>query len=107
VGRRNGRQRTAHLLLEFAARFKSRGLMEGNSFVLPVSQSDLSDALGMTAVHLNRTLQWLRSERYIRTLSRTVDIENWAGLVSLAGFDSSYLHPEGPRPFELQNDPSV
>ena len=51
----------------------------------------------MTPVHLNRTLQWLRKERYIRTHSKTMSIENWPAMLHLAGFTSSYLHPEGPR----------
>jgi CRP-like cAMP-binding protein len=97
VGRRNSRERTAHLLLEFASRFRMAGLMSDNSFDLPVSQADLSDALGITAVHLNRTLQWMRGQRFIRTHSRSVTIENWPGMVALAGFDPVYLHPEGPR----------
>lgn len=97
VGRRNSRERTAHLLLEFAARFKGAGLLVDDAFDLPVSQTDLSDALGITSVHLNRTLQWLRAERYIRTHSRSIMIENWPELIALAGFDSVYLHPEGPR----------
>lgn len=97
IGRRNARQRTAHLLLEFAARFRAAGLMVEDSFQLPISQADLSDALGMTSVHLNRTLQWLRCARYIRTNARRVSIENWPEMIALAGFDSVYLHPEGPR----------
>lgn len=97
VGRRNARERTAHLLLEFAARFRAAGLLIDDSFDLPVSQADLSDALGITAVHLNRTLQWLRGQRYIRTHSRSVMIENWPEMIELAGFDPVYLHPEGPR----------
>jgi CRP-like cAMP-binding protein len=97
VGRRNSRERTAHLLLEFATRFRTAGLMTDNTFDLPLSQVDMSDALGITAVHLNRTLQWLRGERFIRTHSRSVTIENWPGLIALAGFDPVYLHPEGPR----------
>ncbi|RYD88234.1 MAG: Crp/Fnr family transcriptional regulator, partial [Sphingomonadales bacterium] len=67
VGRRNTRERAAHLLLEFAVRFEAAGLVRDGEFELPVSQNDLADALGITAVHMNRTLQWLRGERLIRT----------------------------------------
>jgi len=42
-------------------------------------------------------LQTLRRQGLIRTLSKTVWIENWRDLVELAGFTSAYLHPEGPR----------
>ena len=101
VGRRNTRERAAHLLLEFAARFEQAGLMPDGSFELPVSQNDLADALGITSVHMNRTMQWLRGERLIRTHMRTVTIENHAAMAELAGFDSTYLHPEGPRAIEV------
>jgi CRP-like cAMP-binding protein len=104
VGRRNARERTAHLLLEFAYRFKAANMTSGDSFELPVSQADLADALGITSVHLNRTLQWLRRERYIRTHSKTISIENWEEMVQLAGFTSAYLHPEGPRPLPARDD---
>ncbi|HEY5711206.1 MAG TPA: Crp/Fnr family transcriptional regulator [Allosphingosinicella sp.] len=97
VGRRNSRERTAHLLLELATRFEGAGMMVDNSFHLPVSQNDISDALGITPVHLNRTLQWMRGQRYIRTHSRDVMIENWPEMIALGGFDPAYLHPEGPR----------
>jgi CRP-like cAMP-binding protein len=97
VGRRNARQGTAHLLLEMAWRFEQAGMMENESFDLPISQSDLSDALGISPVHLNRTLQWLRAERLISTHSRTVVLTDRPALVRLSGFDPSYLHPEGPR----------
>lgn len=97
VGRRSGLARTAHLLMEFAYRFKAANMMDGDMFELPVSQNDLSDALGISSVHLNRMLQSLRREGYIRTVSRTVQIERWHDLVQVAGFTSAYLHPEGPR----------
>lgn len=97
IGRRDARERTAHLLLEFAYRYKTIGALGQDGFELPVTQVDLSDALGMTAVHLNRTLQWLRKEGYIRTHAGIMSIENWPEMIKLAGFTPNYLHPEGPR----------
>lgn len=97
VGRRNTRQRAAHLLLEFSIKFEEAGLARDGSFEMPVSQTDLADALGITAVHMNRTMQWLRREGLIRTHMRTLTIEDWSAMVALAGFDRVYLHPEGPR----------
>jgi CRP-like cAMP-binding protein len=102
VGRRNSREATAHLLLEFAWRYERCGELDGDSFELPVSQSDLSDALGISPVHLNRTLQWLRSERLISTHSRTVVLQNRPALTRLAGFDPTYLDPGGPRMVEVR-----
>ncbi len=97
VGRRSTRERAAHLLLELAVKLDAAGLMHDDSFELPISQNDLADALGITAVHMNRTMQWLRGQRLIRTHMRTVTIENWPAMRELAGFDPVYLHPEGPR----------
>jgi CRP-like cAMP-binding protein len=97
VGRRTARERTAHLLLELAYKYKSAGMLTGDSFELYLSQTDLSDAVGVTPIHLNRTMQWLRSQGLIRTDRRTVTIENWSAMIELAGFTTAYLHPEGPR----------
>ncbi len=97
VGRRTALQRTAHLLLELHYRMGEIGAADGDSFPLPVSQADLSDALGISPVHLNRTLQWLRAERLIRSISRTMIIEDPVRLTEIAGFQPNYLHPEGPR----------
>ncbi len=97
VGRRTALQRTAHLLLELHYRMGEIGAADKDSFPLPVSQADLSDALGISPVHLNRTLQWLRAERLIRSISRTVIIEDPVRLTEIAGFQPNYLHPEGPR----------
>lgn len=97
LGRRNARERTAHLLLELAARFEAAGMVNDSTFELPVSQNDLADALGITPVHMNRTIQWLRGEGLIRTHMHAVTVENWKAMEELAGFDPTYLHPEGAR----------
>ena len=97
VGRRTARARTAHLLLEFASRMEAIGLLVDDSFEFPITQAGLADALGLTHVHTNRMVQWLRSQHYIRTVGRMVTIENWAEMRKLSGFDRAYLHPEGPR----------
>jgi CRP-like cAMP-binding protein len=97
IGRRNSRERTAHLLLEMATLHDDAGLLVDDTFNFPITQNDLSDAVGMTPVHLNRVLQWMRRECLIRTHGRAITIENRVELQTLAGFDRGYLHPEGPR----------
>jgi CRP-like cAMP-binding protein len=97
VGRRTAVSRIAHLLLEFAWRLKFIGESDGTKFVLPVTQADLADAAGLSAVHTNRSLQRLREDKLIRTYGRTVIIEQPADLARLASFDPRYMHPEGPR----------
>ena len=72
-------------------------MVKDGTFTLPISQNDLADALGITPVHMNRTMQWLRGERLIRTHMRTITIQDMPAMTELAGFDPTYLHPEGPR----------
>lgn len=97
VGRRSALSRVAHLLLEFAWRLAAIGLSDGDKFEMPVTQNDLADAAGLSAVHTNRSLQRLREKGMIRSYGRTVVIEDRDGLAKVAAFDTGYLHPEGPR----------
>lgn len=97
VGRRQAVARVAHLLLELAARFQSIGKSDGRKFNLPVTQADLADAVGLSAVHTNRSLQKLREDGLIRSYGRTVVLEEVEALKRLSSFTPRYLHPEGPR----------
>lgn len=100
VGRRSGRERVAHLLLEFAFRMKGAGLGDGSTFVFPVTQADLADAVGMSPVHVNRSLQWLRGNGLIRTVGKAITIVDRPGMIALTDFHDTYLHPDGPREIE-------
>lgn len=92
IGRRDSVARVGHLLLELYARLGDVGLTSGGSCRLPLTQTVLADALGLTPVHLNRVLRDLR-ERDVATLSLgTLHIEDLDELVRIAGFDGSYLH---------------
>lgn len=59
-GRRSSTQRVAHLMCELYIRARNIGLTSGDELELPLSQIVLSDALGLTAVHVNRVLRRLR-----------------------------------------------
>jgi CRP-like cAMP-binding protein len=99
VGRRDARTRVAHLLCEFALRLKVAGLGEGNRYELPMTQEQLADATGLTAVHINRTMKSLEADRLIeRPDPRTISIGDWHTLVGAGDFDSNYLHlPDGEQ----------
>jgi len=92
VGRRNARTRAAHLLCEFALRLETAGLGERTHYQLPMTQEQLADALGLTSVHINRTLMGLAGDGLISRAHRSVRIEDWAGLAEAGDFDSAYLH---------------
>lgn len=92
VGRRTAHQRTAHLLCEMVQRMHPAGLANGQACELPLTQLELADALGLTPVHVNRTLQWLRGEFLIEFSNGTLTVRNWRELKQAAGFDPAYLH---------------
>ncbi len=96
IGRRNALERTAHFLLELSARLTlvGRGTREG--FACPLSQYMLADALGLSAVHINRVLRELREEGLLTFQKGQVTIHDFDRLVDLAEFDRSYLDQEGP-----------
>nr|WP_229667165.1 Crp/Fnr family transcriptional regulator [Sphingopyxis bauzanensis] len=91
IGRRDAQSRVAHLLCEFAVRLRAVGLTNGKAFDLPMTQAQLADATGLTAVHVNRVLNALRQTGLVATDKRTIAINDWPGLVALADFDSAYL----------------
>jgi len=92
VGRRDARTRTAHLLCEFALRLEVVGLGERCHYELPMTQEQLADALGLTSVHVNRTLKSLAADGLIERTNRSVRIPDWKKLAEIADFDSRYLH---------------
>lgn len=65
LGRQTAYERMAHLLLELHGRLVEIGETRGESFHLPVKQEILADALGLSLVHVNRTLQQMRRDRLI------------------------------------------
>jgi CRP-like cAMP-binding protein len=92
VGQREALPRMAHLLLEMHERLKGIGLTRNSGFELPVTQTDLSDCLGLSAVHTNRVLQELRREKLISVNRGEFRILDLSRMKELAGFDAAYLH---------------
>jgi CRP-like cAMP-binding protein len=92
MGRRSSRERVAHLICELYLRARSIGLARDGELALPLSQLVLADALGMTAVHINRILKELRLAGAMSLKRGSVTILDPGKLVQIAGFDENYLH---------------
>ncbi len=91
VGRRSAIQGMAHMILELCERLQLVGLATPNGFDCPLNQQAFADALGLSAIHVNRTLRQLR-ERGLVTLSvHRIAIHDLKLLRELAEYDSSYL----------------
>ncbi len=94
LGKRSALARTAHLFCELFVRLEIVGLTSGNSYDFPLTQAELGECLGLTAVHVNRTLQELRRRELIRLEQRHLTILDQAAIHDLAEFDPSYLYLE-------------
>jgi CRP-like cAMP-binding protein len=71
---------------------KAIGLTVDNSFSFPVTQVDLKDILGLSAVHTNRTLMDLRQRNLLSWERGIVRILDFDALKEEALFDDGYLH---------------
>jgi CRP-like cAMP-binding protein len=92
LGQRHALERTGHLLCETFLRLDAAGLASGSSCEFPITQAELADATGLSAVHVNRTLQELRSTGLVSLANRTLTIHDMAALMRASLFNPSYLH---------------
>lgn len=105
LGRQTAYERVAHFLLEVQRRLEIAGLGDSQRFPLPLTQEIMGDALGLSIVHVNRTLQQLRRERLIELRSGVTILLQRDLLASIANFQPAPLRTPpaasasgGPRP---------
>jgi Crp-like helix-turn-helix domain len=91
AGRRSAYERVSHMLLELFFRLKTVGLTDGMSFHMPLTQELIGDALGLTTIHVNRTLRLLREDHLIDVVGKRVTIRDFEALSLLSDFETSYL----------------
>jgi CRP-like cAMP-binding protein len=96
VGRRDAAERMAHFLLELGARLALVGLGTKNGYACPLTQYLLADALGLSAVHVNRVLRQLREAGMATFRDGVVYFDNYDKLAKFAQFDPSYMDHKGP-----------
>jgi len=92
VGHRTAFERAAHLFCEIFTRLQSVGLTTENSCELPVTQTELADALALSAVHVNRVLMEMRHAGLVTFRAQRLTIHDLDALRSVAGFNPAYLH---------------
>lgn len=96
VGRRDAAERMAHFLLELGGRLVLVGLGSRDGYACPLTQYLLADALGLSAVHVNRVLRQLREAGLVTFRDGFVSFDDYDRLTEFAQFDSSYLDQSGP-----------
>lgn len=94
LGQRSAIARMAHLFCELYVRLDVVGRTSDEGYDFPLTQRELSECLGLTVVHANRTLQELRRRGLVELANQRLTIRDRRGLEGLAEFDSSYLYLE-------------
>jgi CRP-like cAMP-binding protein len=92
LGQRDAIERLAHLLCELFFRLRAVGHTDRNRCEMPLTQSDVAEATGMTPVHVNRMIQELRARGLIRWKGREVEVLDMEALCDVAMFNPNYLH---------------
>jgi len=92
IGQREAYSRLAHLLCEFIVRSRAVGLGNGSTYYIPMTQTELGDAMGISTVHANRVIQQLRSDGLVSWSGTKLTVRDWNGLKSAGDFDPTYLH---------------
>lgn len=91
LGRRDALSRVASLLLELLFRLKAVGLAEDDSCHMPLTQVTLADALGLTAVHVNRMLRILKKNDVMSHNAGSLVVHDMPTLTRIAGGLSSRI----------------
>lgn len=96
LGRLGASGRVAHLFSEIGCRLQMVGLSDGTTYALPLQQSDIASACGITTVHTNRILRELRERGIVTFAGGEIVVQNLKTLHAIAEFDPRYLYPS-PR----------
>jgi len=94
LGQRSAIARMSHLFCELYERLAAVGRTDGAGYEFPLTQRELSECLGLTVVHANRTLQELRRRNLVELENRQLTIRDRRGLEGVAEFDPTYLYLE-------------
>jgi CRP-like cAMP-binding protein len=92
MGRRDAPSRIAHVLCELFIKLQAVGLTKDHSCHFPITQSVIGDALGLSTVHVNRSLMELRGKGLIKLEKQVLTILKRDELRGEGGFDPLYLH---------------
>lgn len=92
LGVRTARERVAHLICELRERMRNIDRESSGQFAMPLTQPDLAEALGLTAVHVNRVVRQLLKDGVLEIRRGQVAVLDLPALTEIAEFDPAYLH---------------
>ena len=103
LGCRHGPERLAHLFCELLVRLQAVELATSDGCDLPITQAELGDAIGLSTVHVNRSLQALRAAGLIQLASRKLRVVNLPGLRSFCDFSPPREHSTPPMTLKTES----
>jgi hypothetical protein len=77
---------------------KALELAQQQMLEFPVTQAEIAAALGLSTVHVNRSMKSLSRDRLITYGNHSITILNWQSLQRAGQFDPAYLHSHGVPP---------
>jgi len=92
LGQRNAYAKLAHFLCEVVVRMRLAGLGDQHTFLFPITQQEIGDALGLSHIHVNRMAQVLKEEGLVELKRGKLVVHDWPKLCKAAAFDPTYLH---------------
>jgi CRP-like cAMP-binding protein len=95
LGRLSAYERTIDWMLEAHERLSLSGLARPDSFSMPLTQTMLSDLLGITSVHLSRTIQALRREGLIDLRRGTISFADRERLAAMVDYRPARITESG------------
>ena len=96
IGKREITARLAHFLCEQFYRAKAAGLVKDGACDLPLSQTQIADALASSLTGINRAMQVLRKTQSFELRAGRLHMLNWGRLAEYGDFNPSYLHLRRP-----------
>jgi CRP-like cAMP-binding protein len=99
IGRTSARARVGSLICELFARMRRLGAAGGEGIQLPLTQEEIGDATGLTAVHVNRMMRGLADDGIIERSGSQLRLLDEAGLIAesnfvdRSGLDTGWLPP--------------
>jgi CRP-like cAMP-binding protein len=105
LGQRSAMERIAHLFCELFRRLQAVGLTIENQCLLPLTQIDIADAVGLTPVHVNRMVMSMTRSGWLTFQHSLLEIRDMIRVAEIGSFDASYLDPGGP--FESDTRPGL
>jgi CRP-like cAMP-binding protein len=97
LGQQDAFARLAHLFCEVLVRLEAVGLARDHACAWPVTQVELGDLVGLSTVHVNRTIRDLRAAGLISLTGARLKALDWPRLQEAGEFDPAYLHLDAPR----------